>query len=355
MLLITGLLGGCTTETVDQQNQQNPEQQGAIVHDYSGTYIGYAWGGEAKGVTLEDTGKKIQTILELDKDGTIIDASVLSFKKIDGYWVMRQSGNATVKVDFSVEPTRAIPDIHEEYVPGNSMFDVNNGSQDLMSIYAVAVDTDGTAGVLLACPVTRYLFEMKFKPGYDYSTKVGEVTIDSGQLVPTVLTEDGGIKINDWSELYGKSILNMTPWSHVLNARGVLEGINDSSTVQEFLEKMGVVFKGSTPEPMEAEYGYTGVGGWAGNYTNISNYLIGKNALELTSLVDWSIERYKKGINADNFFGIDVPTGATKTVQNSIDLITGASIRMSRESNSYQRALVKAGILKEEDVIKGRY
>jgi len=51
----------------------------------------------------------------------------------------------------------------------------------------------------------------------------------------------------------------------------------------------------------------------------------------------------------------DVPTGATKTVQNSIDLITGASVRMSRESNSYQRALVKAGILKEEDVLKGRY
>lgn len=321
--------------------------------DYSGTYIGYAWADEVKGTTLGDTTKKIQTILELDKGGMITDASVLSFKKVDGYWVLRQSGNATVSVDFSMEPTKAVPG--EKYVAGNSMFKVKTGADDLMSFYSTAVDKDGTIAVLMACPVTRYLFEMKFKPDYNYSSKVGSVTIDSGLLVPTVLTESGGIKITDWSQLSGKSIFNFSPFSHVLGSRGVLTGINDTSTIQEFMEKMGVVFKDSKPVPMSAKYGYTGNGGWSGNYAKISEFLKGKNALEMTSLVDWSIERYSKGINAKNFFGVDIVSGATKTVQNSYDAIAGATVRMSRESNSYQRALVKAKIIKEKDVIKGRY
>ena len=366
LLILIGLLAGCATvpKTSEQQpsvqqetNQQQPSAQAEAdtSKDYSGTYIGYAWGGEAKGVILADAGKKIQTILELDKDGTIVDASVLSFKKVDGYWVLRQSGNATIEVDFNVEPTRAIPNAFKEYTPGSSMFDVRTGSEDLMSIYVAAVDSDGTTAVLLACPVTRYLFEMKFEPGFDFETTVGEITIDSGRLVPTTLTEDGGISIGDWSELYGKSILNMTPFSHVLNARGPLEGISDSSTVKELLEKMGVSFSSSKPEPMDPVYGYTANGGWEGNYSKISEFLIGKNALEMTSLVDWSLERYSKGINKDNFFGIDVVSGGTKTVQNSYDTIAGATVRMSRESTSYQRALVKAGIIEESEVIKGRY
>lgn len=363
LLILISLLAGCATTS--KTSEQPPVQQETIqtqepaqadtAKDYSGTYIGYAWSGEVKGVTLADAGKKIQTILELDKDGTIVDASVLSFKKVDGYWVLRQSGNATIEVDFNVEPTRAIPNVFKEYTPGSSMFDVRTGSEDLMSIYVAAVDSDGTTAVLLACPVTRYLFEMKFEPGFDYETTVGEITIDSGRLVPTTLTEDGGIKIADWTELYGKSILNMTPFSHVLSARGPLEGISDSSTVKELLEKMGVSFSSSKPEPMAPVYGYTANGGWEGNYSKISEFLIGKNALEMTSLVDWSIERYSKGINKDNFFGIDVVAGATKTVQNSYDTISGATVRMSRESTSYQRALVKAGIIEESEVIKGRY
>lgn len=342
LILITGLLGGCSSA-----------QQTAKTKDYSGTYIGYAWGDEVKGVALKDAKKKIQTILELDKDGNIIDASVLSYKKVDGYWVLRQSGNATVAVDFSVEPTKATPG--EKYVAGKSMFNVKTGSDDLMSFYSVAVNKDGTTAVLIADPITRYLFEMKLKPGYDYSTKVGKVTIDSGLLVPTVLTESGGMVIKDWSQLNGKSIFNFSPFSHVLNSRGVLNGIKDESTMKELLEKLGVVFQDSKPVPMAAKYGYTGNGGWAGNYAKISESLKGKNAVKMTSLVDWSIEKYKKGINANNFFGVDVVAGATKTVQNSFDTISGATVRMSRESSSYQRALVKAGIITEKDVIKGRY
>lgn len=321
--------------------------------DYSGTYIGYAWGDEVKGVALKDAKKKIQTILELDKDGTIIDASVLSFKKVDGYWVLRQSGNARISVDFNVEPTKAIPG--DPKGKGKSMFKATTGAEDLMSLYAAAVNEDGTVAALIVEPNTRYVFEMKFKPGFDFNTAVGKVTIDSGLLVPTTYTEDGLLKVKDWSELNGKSIFKFNQFSYALNIRGPLTGIDDNSTVQQLLEKMGVVFKDAKPVPMAVKYGYTGAGGWAGNYKAIEEYLKGKNALTLTSLVDWSIEKYKKGINATNFFGVDVVAGATKTVQNSYDTISGATVRMSRESSSYQRALVKAGILKESDVIKGRY
>lgn len=83
--------------------------------------------------------------------------------------------------------------------------------------------------------------------------------------------------------------------------------------------------------------------------------LIGQNATQKPSLVDWSIPRYAGAINAKRQFGIDVQTGATRTAQNSIETISGATIRMSWESTSYQRALVQAGILKETDVIIGRF
>jgi hypothetical protein len=49
-------------------------------------------------------------------------------------------------------------------------------------------------------------------------------------------------------------------------------------------------------------------------------------------------------VNENNEFGVDVQTGATRTIQNSTDGISGATVRMSRESTSYQRALVDAGI-----------
>jgi Na+-transporting NADH:ubiquinone oxidoreductase subunit NqrC len=67
------------------------------------------------------------------------------------------------------------------------------------------------------------------------------------------------------------------------------------------------------------------------------------------------VDRWSKAINDDNFFGVDVVSSATKTAQNSVDGISGATVRISRESTSYQRALVKAGILEEKEVIKGRF
>lgn len=132
--------------------------------------------------------------------------------------------------------------------------------------------------------------------------------------------------------------------------------MDGNSTVQEFLEAMGVEFSGVTPQPQAVAYGYFGIGGWAGNYTAIANYLIGQNARDVTSLVDWTAERYQRSINDQNQFGVDVETGATRTAQlSTVDGIAGATVRMSRESTSYQRALVDAGVISEDDVIIGRF
>ncbi len=44
----------------------------------------------------------------------------------------------------------------------------------------------------------------------------------------------------------------------------------------------------------------------------------------------------------------DLYAGATRTVQDSCDGISGATVRMAREATSYQRALAEAGIIEEE-------
>jgi hypothetical protein len=135
----------------------------------------------------------------------------------------------------------------------------------------------------------------------------------------------------------------------------MFEGIDEASSLMNFLEAMGVEFAGGLPQPLDVKYGYFGLGGWEGNYQAIEEFLIGKNATELTSLIDWSLPYYAGAINDENQFGIDVASGATRTVQNSIDGISGATVRMSREGTSYQRALVDAGIITEDDVIIGRF
>ena len=126
-------------------------------------------------------------------------------------------------------------------------------------------------------------------------------------------------------------------------------------SVGDLLEAMGVRFEGERPEPMDVNWGYYGVGGWHGNARAMENYLIGKDATETTSLVDWSEPRYANAINEENQFGVDVRSGATRTVQNSFDGISGATVRISREATSYQRALVSAGIIDESDVVIGRF
>ena len=83
--------------------------------------------------------------------------------------------------------------------------------------------------------------------------------------------------------------------------------------------------------------------------------MTGRDATSTTSLVNWSVDKFAKGVNDDRQFGVDVVSGATKTAQWSTDGISGATVRMSRESTSYQRALVQAGIIAEDDVIIGRF
>lgn len=178
-----------------------------------------------------------------------------------------------------------------------------------------------------------------------------------------MLTSKGGLlKPKSWEELSGKSILDISIYSHVINLRGVYEGISNETTIKELLELSGVVFADGVPQPLDATYGYHSNGGWYGNYQKITQSLIGKKATELTGLTNfegknYEGEEYNIGINEDNFFGIngDAVSGATKTIQKSYETISGATVRISRENTSFQRALVNAGIVEEKDVVKGRF
>ncbi|MDZ7795318.1 MAG: hypothetical protein U5P10_16990 [Spirochaetia bacterium] len=319
----------------------------------AGRYVGYSWAGEAKGTSFDDAGKYIETILELDEDGIITDATMWFWVKKDGYWVTRQSGNAYVEVDFSVTPTTAVPG--SNYEAGRTMFRIYTA--DMMSFYATAVAADGTVAVAIVDPITRYQMEMKFSPDFDYQTQMKELTVDNGLMVPTIRTSGSGfMKPESFDEISGRSILHIhDEYSHVVNDQGKLAHINDNSTVRDFVGALGVSFDGNRPQEQDPSYGYFGLGGWKGNYDSISKNLVGKNATKVTSLVNWNVDKFAKGVNDQRQFGMDVVSGATKTAQWSVDGISGATVRMSRESTSYQRALVQAGILSEEEVVIGRF
>ncbi len=357
------VLTGCQADTTDLDNQINElnttvsdleAQLEEEQNDLSGTYVGYSWKGESSGKTLEEASQKIETTLVLDKDGNILDAKILFWKLKDGSWYTRQDGTARVSVDLSVTPEAATPGA--SYAKGTSMFTID--THDFMSLYSVVVDADGSAALLIVDPTTRYQFEISLPQGYDYSTTVGSVTVDgtAGGFIPTVRTSGSGVmKPDAWSELTGKNIFNIAGYNHVMVDFGVFEGLSADSTMQELLESLGVMFTTGAPDEFALDYGRHSLGGWQGNYEAIEDYLIGMNVNDITSLVDWETQKWGDAVNDDNFFGIDVPAGATKTAQDSFDGIAGATVRMSRESTSFQRALVAAGILTEEEVVKGRF
>lgn len=344
VLFLILVLGGCNgASTADA----DPE-----VQDFTGRYVGYSWGGEARGTTFEERNRFIETILTLDSDGTILDADMRYWVQANGFWTTRQSGNAYVDVDFNTAPTAATPG--SDYSAGNSMFTVYTA--DMMSLFAVGVGSDGVVATGIVCPVTRYLYETRLPAGFDYSRPMSDIAVGSDYLVPTIRTSGSGLlRPDSWDRLTGETIFTIHHWSHVVNDTGVLEGIDNQSTVREYLEALGVSFQNNRPVPMDVTYGFFGLGGWNGNYRSMEAFLRGRNATEFTSLVDWSVPRYANAINDDNVFGVDVGSGATRTAQNSIDGMSGATVRISREATSYQRALVAAGILEESDVIIGRF
>ncbi|MCK5197074.1 MAG: hypothetical protein KAR21_01910, partial [Spirochaetales bacterium] len=270
---------------------------------FAGTYIGYSWKAESKGTTLEDASQKIQTILTLDDSGVITDASILFWKLSGGSWYSRQDSTARVSVNLDINPVAATPG--KDYKKGTSMFKID--THDLMSLYSVSVGADGTTALLIVEPVTRYQFEIKLLPGYNYATAISEVPIDgtSGGFIPTVRASSSGLmKPASWSELSGMNIFSVSFFDHVMMDDGPFKGLNESSTIQELLEAAGVTFKSGKPEELGLVYGRHSAGGWQGNYENIEEFLIGKNAADLTSLVDWSKEKWAKAINDENFFGV---------------------------------------------------
>lgn len=346
-MLVLFALASCEPE----RELVSPGGEGNGPAGYEGHYVGYSWGGEAGGTSFEDASTWIQTILRLDEDGVIEDAQMWFWRYRDGYPITRQTGNALVAVDFDVDPT---PAALSDYSAGTSMFDIY--TEDMMSFYATAADSDGTVALAIVDPMTRFQFEMKLPADFDFGTPMSELTINSGMLVPTIRTSGGGfLQPDSWDEIGDDPLFDFHLYSHVLTARGPLQGLSEDSSVQDVLEALGVSFSGGEPQEHSPQYGYTGIGGWFGNYEAIADYLEGQDATELTSLVDWSVDRFSGGVNDDNVFGVDVASGATRTAQDSVDGISGATVRMSRESTSYQRALVDAGILSEEDVIIGRF
>lgn len=323
----------------------------ASAQSFAGRYVGYSWQGEARGVALEDANQRIETILELNDEGIITSFTMRFWVRMDGFWTTRQSGNAYVAIDFAKEPTFATLDNQR----GQSMFTIYTA--DRMSLYALGVDELGVVAVAMVCPVTRYQFESRFPVGFDYGKMVSELTMGNGLIVPTFLTSGGAfVRPQAWSELEDKTLFTMHPfWSHVVNTEGVLAGITHTSTVEQFLVALGVTFVEGRPQPLAPTYGYFGIGGWKGNYDALAKALIGQDARKTRSLVDWSNPMFRDAVNENRIFGVDVQTGATRTVQNSYDTISGATVRISRESTSYQRALVEAGILTESEVIIGRF
>lgn len=317
-----------------------------------GTYEGVAWNGQPKGVTLEDATEKVVAKIDVDSKGIITSAEYDYLVKIDEDWISRKDTSATVNVDFSVEPEAAIID-GEEVIAGSTMFDVK--TNNMMSFYSVAVNEDNTVAVMITEPTTRYRFEAKLDSNFNFETQLGEIKIGETWIPSLREMPFGIVSISDLSEINGKALYDINPFSQVIYKRGVLEGIDNKATMKDMLEAMGVTFIDGVPQPTEPKYGFHSLGGWKGNYEALAKELVGKNVNEVKSLVDYTPEKYANAINKDNFFGVDVLAGATKSIQNSIDTISGATVRMSRENEAYQRALVQAGILEETDVIKGRF
>jgi hypothetical protein len=325
---------------------------GSGSRDIAGTYLGFSWTGEVSGTAFEDANQYIETMIQLDSDATIVNAWMRYWQKVDGFWITRQAQNASVRVDLSATPAAAT--IEGGYRAGRSLFSVYTANT--MSLFTVAVGEDGTLALGIVDPITRFWFEAKLPPGFDYNRPFGDLTYNNNLMVPTIRAAGGALVTpTNWNHIGNETVFSIHEYSKVLTDRGVFQGLSNSSSVRDVVSRLGVTFTGNTPEAKSVSYGYTGIGGWAGNYTAIAQYLIGRNARELTSLVDWSAGVFQGSINEQNQFGVDVASGATRTAQNSVDGIAGATVRMSRESTSFQRALVSAGIIQEEDVIIGRF
>jgi hypothetical protein len=320
--------------------------------NYEGVYTGYSWKDESKGVSFEDATEYIESKMTLDKNGVIVDFT-MDFKVKKGTeWVSRLNQTSTVSIDYTKTPT--IATVGEQTINGSSMFTIS--TTDFMSFYAVGVSSEHVVALMIIDPVTRYMFEAKIPNDFNYDLPISALNVGNGSFIPTIRTSAGGlVKPSTWDSYQTKNVFNISVWSHVLVDSGVFEGVTMTTSVKELLERLDISFVDGKPVEKTATYGFSGLGGWKGNYESIQTYLIGKNVTEMSSLIDWNIEKFALGINSENFFGIDAQAGGTKTAQDSFEGIAGATVRMSRESTSFQRALVKAGIITEEQVIKGRF
>jgi len=240
----------------------------------AGTYTGYAWRGESKGVLLKDATGYIVCKISLDDNG-VIKAARLNVLTMHGdRWVERSNPESMVTIDYDVTPTAVI--LGEKNVNGVSMFRIL--TTDKMGFYAASVNEKGIGALTIVDAVLRYQFEFKFPAGFDYSAKFGTLTIGD-KTIPTTATEDGLVKVSDWNAFKGKTILNVNMFNHVITKYGIFKGLSGNSTIREFMERTGIKFDAiGHPLPASPVWGFHSMGGWYGNYTAIADYLIGKNA-----------------------------------------------------------------------------
>lgn len=318
------------------------------------TYKGYAWNGEKNGVKVEDANTKIEAILTLDNKGIIVDSEFNYLVKQGNNWVKRNDNTVkNLKVDFNKTPKNITPGKDD----GVSMF-----SYEILSplgLYGVSVSAKNEVAFFFLEPNTRYQFEIKLPANFNYNTQIKDITLKSGLVFATRYNSGGYLSPKSLSEIEGYSVFALNQFSYTIFKRSVFDGLSSTSTVKDLLTRAGVQFDGNKPKQMAVAYGFTGNGGWYGNYKAISTYLKGKDANKLKTLIDWnktsyvSKKKFKDGVDKDNFFG--GVTGATRSIQDSYNGISGATVRMSRENEAYQRALVEAKLLKESEVIKGRF
>ena len=274
-LILVVSLTACSQPKTEEVVVESPTE---ITKDYSGTYVGYSWKGESKGTTLEEAKQKIETQLTLNKTGEIVEATLLFYKQdADGNWYTRQDTAGEITVDFALLPTLATPlNDTQDYAKGTSMFSMKTA--DMMGVYGVAVDQDSTTALMIVEPYTRYQFEFKMDSTFDYSTKMSEMTIGSGKVVPTVRTSGGGnIKPKTWEEYSDYSILSFYKDPYVFFDNGAFNGLSAESTMQEYLEKLGVIFENNKPQELAVNFGFFGTGGWAGNYKSVNTFFVGKD------------------------------------------------------------------------------
>ncbi len=309
-LLVLGIAAGATLTACNGGSSET---------SYKGIYHGVSYRDEA---TRRD---RVEVVMELDKDSTILSVDFNFFNGND-----RLRDTDYISAEFVPETDAA-----------TSAFDID--ANDMMSTWAAHYD--GTSfHVAIMSAWHRIMVETTFDLT-DATAKIDTLTWTGNS------THYGSLKNGATA---GDVAVFTTPtegqishpfverWS-VASRQGIFKDMNGNTTVEALAKAL---FGGTLPTEEKTEAGFHSNGGWAGNYLAMSEYLKGKKASEYTSLTH--------GIEVPGKSEDDIKTASTNIIDSS-NMIAGATMRTSRENQAYQKALVAAGILKEDDVFEAKW